>query len=228
MRRAPSLLFLTLLVGGCATAAPPGTTAYTGEVWVWDDRASIVTLRQPGGLIRVQVTPDQMVGLQMHQTTTVRGVIAPPVEIEQVVVTTEAVPVGAVDHVAATATVRSVTPEGVMAVDSDHGPLTLLIARPPAGRYGPGARVRVQTAVQAMQLVPAGSAPHTASSSSMLAPTPEPEDSVVVTGRVLGVEASGTVRIESPRGAISLWVPNAERFRVNDFIRVRMVVAATP
>ena len=120
--------------------------------------------------------------------------------------------------------------DGVMIVDSVHGSLTLLIAKPVDDRYGPGAPVRIETAVQAMKLVPAGSAPSTASDADAVAASPrtEPGDLVMITGPVLSVEASGTMRIESPRGPIALWLPNAVRFRVGDFVRVRTFVSVRP
>lgn len=231
-----TVFFFTLLAGGVGTPASgqgpsAGLTAYTGEVWVWDERTGVVTLRQSGGgMLRVQMRPEETRRLRHHEIATIYGVLAPPADIERSVIATEAVPFGPVDHVTAPATVRSVNADGVMVVDSDHGPLTVLIAQPVDGRYGPGAPVRVETAVQAMKLVPAGSAPSTASEVDTMAATPrtEPGDLVMITGPVLSVEASGTMRIESPRGPIALWLPNAQRFRVGEFVRVRTFVAVTP
>src|SRR5712691_11138391 len=218
MRRAWIFFSITLLAGGYMTPAtgegPSGLTAYTGEVWVWDENTGVVTLRQAGGTVRVQVTPAETRSLRLHEIATVRGVLAPPADIERVVIATEAVPVGLVDQVTAPATVKSVNADGVMVVDSAHGPLTVLIATPVGDRYGPGAPVRIETAVQAMKLVPVGS-PRAVSAPSNLAvasPRAEPGDSMMITGPVLGVEPSGTVRIESHRGPIALWLPNAERF----------------
>jgi hypothetical protein len=232
---AVSFLSIMLLAGGFMTPASgqgpsAGLTAHTGEVWVWDERTGVVTLRQSGGgMLRVQMRPEETRRLRHHEIATIYGVLAPPADIERVVTATEAVPFGTVDYVTAPATVRSVNSDGVMVVDSDRGPLIVLIAKPVDGRYGPGVPVRVETAVQAMKLVPAGSAPSTAADMDAVAASPrtEPGDLVMITGPVLSVEASGTVRIESPRGPIALWLPNAQRFRVGDFVRVRTFVALT-
>jgi len=230
---AVSFLAISLLAGGFVTPASgqgpsAGLTAYTGELWVWDEHTGVVTLRQSGGgMLRVQMRPEETRRLRHHEIATIYGVLAPPADIERVMIVTEAVPAGTVEHVTAPATVRSVNSDGVMVVDSDHGPLTVLIAKPVDGRYGPGTRVRVETAVQAMKLVPAGSAPSTATDVDTVAASPrtEPGDLVMITGPVLSVEASGTMRIESPRGPIALWLPNTQRFRVGEFVRVRTFVA---
>jgi hypothetical protein len=236
MRRTLILLSIMFLAGGCAATAPATRglattgspaqelTAYTGEVWLWDEGESIVTLRQPAGNVRVRVTRADLARLRLHEVTTVRGVLAPPVEIEQVEVTTEAVPTTVVDHAAATATVRTVAADGMMAVDSDHGPLTVLIATPVARHYGSGVRVRVETAVQAMKLVPRGSMTQP---DVLPVSNGEPGDSSVVTGPVLSIEPSGRMRIGSPQGPIALWLPNAHRFSVGEFVRVRTFVAVT-
>ena len=233
MRRAWSFLFITLLAGGCMTPAtgqgPSGVTAYTGEVWVLYERTGVVTLRQAGGTIRVQVTPEETRALRLHEIATIRGVLAPPADIERTVIATEAVPVGQVDRVTAPATVRSVSADGVMVVDSAHGPLTVLIVTPVGDRYGPGAPVRLETAVQAMKLVPVGSSRSASPSDpAMASPRAEPGDSMMVTGPILSVETSGTVRIDSHRGPIALWLPNAQRFRVGEFVRVHTFVAMKP
>lgn len=235
---AVSFLSITLLAGAGgyvtpASGAGPSAelAAHTGEIWVWDERTGVVTLRQSGGgMLRVQMRPEETRWLRLHENMTIYGVIVPPADIERVVIATEAVPVGTVDHVATLATVRSVDVDGVMVVDSDHGPLTVLIAKPVNGRYEAGAPVRVETTVQAMKLVPVGSSPSTAPGVDMAAASPrtEPGDFVVVTGPVLSVDASGTIRIESPRGPIALWLPNAHRFRVGEFVRVRTFVAMKP
>ena len=77
-----ALVSLALLpLTGCAsrttaTAQAPGDT-FTGEVWTWDERENTVTLRRGAEQIRVKTTPEQIRGLQLHQTATIRGQIAP-------------------------------------------------------------------------------------------------------------------------------------------------------
>jgi hypothetical protein len=53
-----------------------------------------------------------------------------------------------------------------------------------------------------------------------------PGDSAVSVGRVLGVTPTGALTVESQRGPISVWVPDAANFRVGDFVQVHTVVAS--
>ena len=82
-----SLALLSL--AGCASqttataqapASPPADT-FTGEVWTWDERENTVTLRRGVQDIRVKTTPDQIRRLQLHQTATIRGQLAPPADL---------------------------------------------------------------------------------------------------------------------------------------------------
>ena len=42
-----SVLAVAIVASGCASAGPPpGTTAYNGMVWTWDEQENWVTLRQ--------------------------------------------------------------------------------------------------------------------------------------------------------------------------------------
>ena len=72
---------------GCATtsAMPPGT-AFTGEVWTWDEQTNTVTLRQGMRDTRVIIGPDQIAKLRLHETKTVYGQLAPPAELPVVLV----------------------------------------------------------------------------------------------------------------------------------------------
>src|SRR6266516_2697736 len=80
MRSILGLLTVVLILAGCASTAPSaaGTSAFTGEVWTWDEQAGIITLRQGGQTIRVKAAPDQFRGLDLHSMRTVYGVLAGP------------------------------------------------------------------------------------------------------------------------------------------------------
>src|SRR5213076_3558665 len=84
MRSILGLLTVVLILAGCASTAPSaaGTSAFTGEVWTWDEQAGIITLRQGGQTIRVKAAPDQFRGLDLHSMRTVYGVLAGPAEIQ--------------------------------------------------------------------------------------------------------------------------------------------------
>src|SRR5712691_3946923 len=85
MKSVLGLLTVVLILAACAATAPPAAaqaaSAFTGEVWTWDEKEGVITLRQGGQFVRVKVARDQFVGLQLHETRTIRGVPAPPAEI---------------------------------------------------------------------------------------------------------------------------------------------------
>jgi len=120
-------LALSVLVSGCASTRPqPAGTAYTGEVWTWDEHESTVTLRRGTEDIRVKVTPDQIRGLELHQKATVRGELAPPMEIARVItpaMPVRAVPRGSVDQQTVNGVVTAADPRGRLSIQSDKGPL---------------------------------------------------------------------------------------------------------
>jgi hypothetical protein len=51
-----------------------------------------------------------------------------------------------------------------------------------------------------------------------------PGDQAVVVGRILNVNPTGTLTIESPRGPVTVWVPDANAFKIGDFVQVQTVV----
>ena len=55
-------------------------------------------------------------------------------------------------------------------------------------------------------------------------PRTEPGDYAIVMGRVLAVDPAGSITIESVRGPVTVRVPNAGRYRVNDTVEVRTSV----
>lgn len=223
---------VVLLLAGCATrggsrAQAPGT-AYTGEVWTWDENESTVTLRRGTEDIRVKVMPDQMRGLQLHQTATIRGELAPPMEIPRII--TPAMPVravarGPVDQHVVNGIVTAADPGGRVSIDSERGPLHLWAASGAEQRFPPGAKVRVDIAVQPVDMMPAG-APDPAASPP--APPGQPGDHAVVTGRIMGISRNGTLVVESPTGPVQVWVPDSSKYRVEQPVQIRTLVSTTP
>lgn len=80
------LVVMALVVGGPAMPAWAADTAFTGEVWVWDEQENTITLRQAEKDVRVKVKSDQLIGLKLHETKTIYGELAPPVELPLVMV----------------------------------------------------------------------------------------------------------------------------------------------
>jgi hypothetical protein len=231
--------FLTIFVfvgaalwAGCATtAAAPGSTAFTGEVWTWDEQDNTVTLRQAGRDVRVQVTPDQLIGMQLHSTRTIYGTLAPPKALPVVLVEgpSTVVPRGSADEMQVVGTIASVDPAGKLVVNTPQG--TVQIWRATNGvAFAPGGTVRVHMRVQPMDVVmvkPAStviSAPAPTTLDPSASPRTEPGDYAIVMGRVLAVDPSGSVTIESARGPVTVRVPSATRYQVNDTVEVRTSV----
>lgn len=231
MKRVAELLVAAAALAGCVVQ-PAGRTAvasqgvWTGEVWTWDQEASTVTLLQDGRLVRVKVTPDQIVGLRRSQVATVRGELAGATEIQTTIVATPTTYArrGAPDLAEATGTVKAVDPAGRLAIDSPRGPLEVWTAMPGSRTFRAGDRVRVWMSVQPLERVvsagpaPAGPAPEPA------IPVPaEPGDYAAVIGMVTAV-APSAVTVQSPRGPITVSVPGPARYRVADFVEVRTSV----
>ena len=228
-----SVFVAAALAAGCATGAPaPGATAFTGEVWTWDERENTVTLRQAGRDIRVQVTPDQLIGLQLHSTRTIYGTLAPPKALPLVLVEgrSTVVPNGPADEMQVVGTVAVVDPAGKLVVNTPQG--AVQIWRATSGMtFTRGGSVRVHMRVQPMDVVLATPGPGGTISSP--APTPlspgaspptEPGDYAIVVGRVVAVDPAGAITIESARGPVTVRVPNASRYKVNDTVEIRTSV----
>jgi hypothetical protein len=225
-----SLILLPLF--GCASRTAPAARApgesFTGEVWTWDERENTVTLLRGGQTVRVKTTPDQMRGLQLHQTATIRGQVAPPADIPSTVNAPAAmtpVPRGPVDRQIVTGTVTAVDPSGRLSIDSQRGPLHVWAASGAEQRFKTGDRVQVTMAAQAVDMVPtsSGAAPPSVAdpSASM---SSQPGDSAVVTGRVIGVDR-GLIVVESPSGPIQVWVGDSPRYAVSQPVQIRTNVA---
>jgi hypothetical protein len=220
----------SLLLTGCASSSrsQASGTAYTGEVWTWDEQESTVTLRRGTEDIRIKVTPDQIRGLQLHQYTTVRGELAPPMEIPRIItpaMALRAVPKGPVDQQVVNGTVTATDPRGRLSIESEKGPLHVWAASGAEQRFQPGAKVRVDMSVQAVDMVPAGAG---ASDPAASPSSTQPGDHAIVTGRIMGVNKSGTLLVESPTGPVQIWVADSSKYRVEQPVQVRTHVAPAP
>ena len=231
MRLALVSLVLVQLVG-CASqtrsAQTPGDT-FTGEVWTWDERENTVTLRRGAQDIRIKTTPDQMRGLVLHQTATIRGQVAPPADVPSTVtpaVAMTAVPRGPVDQQTIAGTVTAVDPSGRLSINTERGPLHVWVAAGANQRFAPGDRVQVVMFVQTVEMVPAtgGAAVVAAPTDSAASMSSQPGDSAVVTGRVIGVDR-GVLVVESPTGPIQVWVGDSPRYAVSQPVQVRTRVS---
>ncbi|MGH7390841.1 MAG: hypothetical protein ACREM3_15505 [Candidatus Rokuibacteriota bacterium] len=238
------LLLTVLVAAGCASGAPPsapssggapaaassgvaaGPSTFTGEVWLWDEQANTVTLRQAGRTIRVKVTPDQIAGLRLNQVATVRGELA-PAEIETIAIPPDTlVPRGDADQVELVGAVRGFDPAGKVAVASPRGPLTLWIAQPGGTPFQSGDRVHVRMRVQPFDVVAGrpGQPPRAGDAEPAASVGSEPGEYAVVRGPITAVTPDGRLTLESPRGPVTIAVPNAARYRVGDTVEARTSV----
>lgn len=224
----------SVLLSGCATQSArsqPAGTAYTGEVWTWDEAESTVTLRRGTEDIRVKVTPDQIRGLELHQKATVRGELAPPMEIPRVItpaMPVRAVPRGPVDEQTVNGVVTAADPRGRLSIQSDKGPLHVWAASAADQRFQPGAKVRVEMAVQPVDMVPAGAGAPATDPAASPSPPSQPGDHAMVTGRVMGIAKNGTLVVESPTGPVQVWVADSSKYRVEQPVLIRTSVSTLP
>jgi hypothetical protein len=224
-----SVFVAASLMAACAsTTMVPGATAFTGEVWTWDEQDNTVTLRQGARDFRVQVTPDQLIGLQLHTTRTIYGTLAPPKALPVVLVEgpSTVVPNGPADEMQVTGTVAVVDPAGKLVVNTPQGAIQIWRATNGVA-FTPGGNVRVHIRVQPMNVMlvqPASgtvSAPAPTPLTPSASPRTEPGDYAIVMGRVVAVDPTGAITVESSRGPVTVRVPNATRYKVNDTVEVR-------
>jgi hypothetical protein len=230
--RIVTVIGIVALIAGCASARPPaaGVQTFSGEVWTWDTKESIVTLMQDGGRrVRVKVDPETLRTLQLHQFTRVSGTLAPPadlVHMTQLAGPMNAVPKGQAELVEVAGTVTSVDPAGRLALDSARGPLHVWVAERAEQRFPKGAPVQVRISVQPVDMVPA-SAPASPTpvpvGALSASPTSEPGDHAVVTGRIIGI-TGGVLVVESPTGPIQVVTADGSRYKVGDAVQVRTSV----
>jgi hypothetical protein len=228
MRTLITFIAVAALVTGCATTTTPARTqvagnVYSGEVWTWDERENIVTLRQGTQKIRVQVTPDQLIGLRLHQNASLRGQLAPPAPIAHVTSSAgpmTAVPRGAAEQVELSGSVTKAEADGRVSINSSRGPAYLWVATGADQRFAPGTSVRVITTVQPVDMVPADRAPRPTEDPAASLRS-QPGDYSVVTGRIIGVQPNGGLVVESPSGPIQLWVADSSKYRLSDSVQIR-------
>jgi len=223
----------TLAAGCASTSTLPGATAFTGEVWTWDEQENTVTLRQASRDVRIQVMPDQLVGLQLHSTRTIYGVLAPPKALPVVLVEGPSTVVanGPADETQLVGTVSVVDPAGKLVVNSPQGAVQVWKATNGVA-FAQGHNVRVHMRVQPMNVVllpasqggAAASAPPPTPLTPSASPRTEVGDYAIVMGRVVAVDPSGAITVESARGPVTVRVPNASRYKVNDTVEVRTSV----
>jgi len=227
-----AIIAVALLVGCAApaattTAAPPPPDSYTGEVWTWDEQNNIVTLRRGMETIRVKTSPDQMKQLDLHRVMTIRGQLAGPAEIERVITPsgpTVAVAKGPVEQAEISGKVVSVDPRGMITIDSSRGPMQVWVTAPDTGKFPVGSDVRLRVAVQSVDYVASSSSTTPAALEPAASPSSEPGDYAVVIGSVLKVDPTGAMTVESPRGPVTVWVPQASSRRVGESVQVRTSV----
>jgi predicted small secreted protein len=227
-----SVFVAATLVAGCATTATvPGATAFTGEVWTWDEQENWVTLRQAGRDVRVLVTPDQLIGLQLHSTRTIYGTLAPPMSLPLILVEGPScvVPNGPADEMQVAGTVAVVDPAGKLVVNTPQGAVQIWRATNGVA-FTQGGNVRVHMRVQPMNvvLIQPGPGGATSPAPTPLSPSASPRtevgDYAIVMGRVVAVDPAGAITVESSRGPVTVRVPTASRYKVNDTVEVRTSV----
>lgn len=230
MKAIALVIFVVLLLAG-GVQAPLGAASseiFSGEVWTWDQVAGTVTLRQlDGRILRVKVPPETFGTLRLHQVVTLRGELAPPKEIEHIQKPAgpmTPVPHGEPARSELEGTIAGLEPGGSASIASPQGLLRVPVAAPPSGHFQRGSRVRVRTSVQAVRMVPGNGR---GGSGSPLAVGREPGDYAVVVGRITAVDRDGRITLESPRGAVTVWVPAGGRHAVGDTVEVRTSVHPT-
>jgi hypothetical protein len=237
MKSLTGALLALVLIAACATLPPrppAAGTPFRGEVWTWDDQRHIVTLRQGDRTIRVQTTPEQIAALRLHAVTTVYGTLAPPDEIERIVLPappTALVPRGLADQVETAGTVAGIDPVGKLTVNSPRGPLQVWVSTSAADRYPQGAPVRVRVTVQPLDAVaPAVAGPDARPSGARPVPPPAtaPGDYAAVVGQILAVDPAGRLIVDSPRGPIEVAVPDPRRYRIGDTVEVQTAIHPGP
>jgi hypothetical protein len=220
--------FVLMPFVGCASHSQAPGEVFTGEVWTWDERENTVTLRRGAQDIRVKTTPEQMRGLVLHQTATIRGQLAPPAELATTITPApalSAVPRGPIDQQTMPGTVTAVDPSGRLSVNSERGPLHVWVAAGADQRFAPGDRVQIVMSVQGVDMVPTtGGAPAALPADPSASASSPPGDSAVVTGRVMGVDR-GILVVESPTGPIQVWVGDSPRYSVSQPVQVRTRVS---
>ena len=223
MRILAGLIAVGLALSGCATTSSQTASGelYTGEIWTWDEQTNVVTMRRGPEDIRIKVTPDQLVGLQLHTIRTLRGTPAGPAEIERVMQPPPAnyavVPKGTSDTAEVTGKLVTVDPNGTVSISSSRGTMRVWVASPDAPALKAGNDVKLRVAVQPVDIVPRAGGTQAAPAVNV---QQEPGEYAVIVGKVTQVDPSGRITVESPRGPVEVSVTNASQFKVGDMVQV--------
>jgi hypothetical protein len=119
----------------------------------------------------------------------------------------------------ASGTIRQIDQNGWLSIDSPLGLLRVLVADADQHGWQPGDEVRVRMAVQAVDVVPAGTPPERGSAE----PDSPPDigrnlgSYTATVGRVVDNDG-GHITVESPRGDVRVWAPG--RYRTGDLVQV--------
>lgn len=235
MKRVMSLVAVILLASAVTVAAQttvvagqaPVTGKFSGMAWTWDSERNIVTLHDYVNKFRVQTTPDVIARLNHHQWVTIPGTLLGPEPIETVLLPAQpmtAIPSGPAADAEVTGKIAAIDPNGIGVVQSARGPMRVWLADNAQSRFQSGSDVKVIVHVQPVRMVAVSGAGGQASGPTLAAPAPLPGDQAVVVGRILSVDPAGALTVESPRGPITVWVPNASAFKIGDFVQVQTVV----
>lgn len=222
MKKVVLLVTVAVLLGRALTVSAQ-TGTFSGMAWTWDTARSIVTLHDGVNQFRVQTTPETISRLNHHQWVVVSGTRLGPEPIETVLLPSQpmsAIPSGPAASAEVTGRIAAIDPNGVAAIESARGPLRVWLADNAQSRFQAGRAVKVFVTVQPMRMV-VGSG---AGGPALSAPAPVLGDQAVVVGRILAVNPAGTLSIDSPRGPITVWVPDVNAFKIGDFVQVQTVV----
>jgi hypothetical protein len=237
MKRIAWSVCAVALLAGCATGSPravatPGASTFTGEVWTWDEQLNTITLNEYGNIFRVKVSPDQFVGLRLHQRATIRGELDGPADLTVATLSPGVLePTGRAEDMDVRGVVSAIDPAGKISVTTDRGPLQVWTATP-GMPFKDGDPVHVKVRLQPLAVRPATSEAAQASASPELhpaaaSPPSTPGDYAVVRGQVLAADA-GRLTVSSPRGPIQVMAPAGTSYRVSDYVEVRTSVHPAP
>ena len=229
MKRLIYLALTAVVLSGCATSAPAPTaqaqsgSLFRGEVWTWDERTNVVTMRMGTQNVRVRTSPETIKFLRLHEITTIRGELAPPEEIATVVTAPRpmrAVPQGNAQTSEVTGTVSAVDPRGLVSMDTANGRITVWTATADTSAFPVGTPVRLTMSVQPVSWVPiADGQPTEVQPAASIATTPG--EHAIVTGRVVAASPNGLMTVESPRGPIIVVTPTAAPVPAGGSVQVR-------
>ena len=132
------------------------------------------------------------------------------------------------DQTEVSGTITAVDPSGKISIATSRGPLDVWVATPVSDQFRVGRPVRVKTALQAVTFVPLNTGASPAAPQPAALAGGGPGDHAVIIGRILAVDPTGRITMESPRGPVNVWVADASRYVVGQSVQARTSVVATP